>query len=143
MECGVRARNERRHRFRGCGEHFALPVSFCHLESGIGGYAKTDPSPVLLVLSLPQKNRPVPINNRFRATSSGNSSVVSPAWGEMCITGGVAQRNLRSATPPQQSPAWGEIIGLPDAGGVYSVAISRRARGGTARESCTNRSEVK
>jgi hypothetical protein len=41
-------------------------VSFCHLESGIGGYAKTDPSPVRLVLSLLQKQdlspkaRPVP-----------------------------------------------------------------------------------
>jgi hypothetical protein len=28
------------------------------------------------------------------------------------------------------SPAWGEIIGLPDAGGMYSAAILWRARGG-------------
>jgi hypothetical protein len=48
---------------------------------------------------------------------AGNSDAFSPAWGEMCITGGVAQRNLRSAAPLQQSPAWGEIIGVADVGG--------------------------
>jgi hypothetical protein len=29
----------------------------------------------------------------------------SPAWGVMCITGGVAQRNRRIKIPQQQSPA--------------------------------------
>ncbi|MDR2437797.1 MAG: hypothetical protein LBE12_00310 [Planctomycetaceae bacterium] len=28
----------------------------------------------------------------------------------MCITVGVAQRNLRSKCPTEQSPVWGEII---------------------------------